>query len=53
MEIFNIGPCRTCYCFKRGEYPNDFVHTSKEILQLFDFILQTIVVFLYVSTYKS
>ena len=38
MKIFTIGSCRTCHCFKCHDYPNDFVHTTKEILQLFDLL---------------
>lgn len=38
MKIFAIGSCRTCNCFKSGEYPTDYMHTTKEILQLFDLV---------------
>lgn len=38
MKIFAIGSCRICNCFKSGEYPTDYMHTTKEILQLFDLV---------------
>ena len=34
MDLFAIGSCRSCYFLKIGEYPNDFCHTTKEILQI-------------------
>jgi hypothetical protein len=32
--MFCIGSCRSCYCFNIENYPNDFIHSTKEVLQL-------------------
>ena len=34
MNIFCIGSCRSCYCFDIEQYPNDFIHSTKEVIQL-------------------
>ena len=38
MNIFCIGSCRSCYCFDIVQYPNDFIHSTKEVIQLLQLV---------------